>query len=100
MEEFITGTIVSFDGIAGPDAVPLFWTSNEFPTPILDIVADYGDLCYWTVPQIDEKLKDTGFRTIKAFGAKSRFFHCEFFRLTKAKPGLGEVGDYVALDLK
>ena len=99
MEEFITGTIVSFDGIAGPDAVPLFWTSNEFPTPILDIVADYGDLCYWTVPQIDEKLKDTGFRTIKAFGAKSRFFHCEFFRLTKAKPGLGEVGDYVALEV-
>jgi len=99
MEEFITGTIVSFDGIAGPDAVPLFWTSNEFPTPILDIVADYGDLCYWTVPQIDEKLKDTGFRTIKAFGAKSRFFHCEFFRLTQAKPGLGEVGDYVALEV-
>ena len=99
MEEFITGTIVSFDGVAGPDAVPLFWTSNEFPTPILDIVADYGDLAYWTVPKIDEKLKDTGFRTIKAFGAKSRFFHCEFFRLTKAKKGLGEVGDYVALEV-
>ena len=40
-----------------------------------------------------------GFRTIKAFGAKSRFFHCEFFQLNEDKPGLGKKGDYVALEV-
>ena len=44
-------------------------------------------------------LKDVGFRTIKAFGAKSRFFHCEFFQLNEDKPGLGKKGDYVALEV-
>lgn len=99
MEEFISGSIVSFDGVAGADCVPVFYTSNEFPTPILDIVAQSGDLHYWTVPVVDEKLRDVGFRTIAAFGAKCRFFHCEFFRLDQDKPGLGKKGDYVALEV-
>ncbi len=43
-------------------------------------------------------LKDVGFRTIKAFGAKSRFFHCGF-QLNEDKPGLGKKGDYVALEV-
>ena len=33
MEEFINGTIVSFDGVADSHCVPLFYTSNVFPTP-------------------------------------------------------------------
>lgn len=99
MEEFVPGGIVSFDGVAGPDCVPLFCTSNEFPTPILDIVAANDELAYWTVPQIDDRLRDAGFRTIRAFGARNRFFHCEFFRLSRAKKGLGKKGDYVALEV-
>lgn len=99
MEEYITGTIVSFDGVADSHCVPLFYTSNYFPTPIMDIVNTNGDLSYWTQKQVPEDLRDVGFRTIRAFGAKSRFFHCEFFRLTQDKPGLGRVGDYVALEV-
>ena len=99
MEEFIRGTIVSFDGVADRHCVPLFYTSNYFPTPIMDIVNENGDLAYWTQKQVPEALRDVGFRTIKAFGARSRFFHCEFFRLTEDKPGLGKTGDYVALEV-
>ena len=99
MEEYITGTIVSFDGVADSHCVPLFYTSNYFPTPIMDIVNTNGDLSYWTQKQVPEDLRDVGFRTIRAFGAKSRFFHCEFFRLTQDKPGLGRTGDYVALEV-
>ena len=99
MEEFIRGTIVSFDGVADSHCVPLFYTSNYFPTPIMDIVNENGDLAYWTQKQVPEALRDVGFRTIKAFGARSRFFHCEFFRLTENKPGLGKAGDYVALEV-
>lgn len=99
MEEYISGTIVSFDGVADSHCVPLFYTSNVFPTPLLDIVSRQGDLAYWTQKKVPAKLKDVGFRTIKAFGAKSRFFHCEFFRLDADKPGLGKKGDYVALEV-
>lgn len=99
MEEFIDGTIVSFDGVADSHCVPLFYTSNYFPTPIMDIVNTQSDLAYWTQKDVPEALRDVGFRTIRAFGARSRFFHCEFFRLNTAKPGLGLVGDYVALEV-
>jgi len=99
MEEFINGTIVSFDGVADSHCVPLFYTSNYFPTPIMDIVNTGGDLAYWTQKQVPAALRDVGFRTIKAFGAKSRFFHCEFFQLNEDKPGLGKKGDYVALEV-
>ena len=99
MEEYINGTIVSFDGVADSHCVPLFYTSNVFPTPMLDIVSQKGDLSYWTQKSVPAALKDVGFRTIKAFGAKSRFFHCEFFRLNEDKPGLGKKGDYVALEV-
>lgn len=90
MEEYINGTIVSFDGVADSHCVPLFYTSNVFPTPLLDIVSQNGDLSYWTQKSVPAALKDVGFRTIKAFGAKSRFFHCEFFQLNEDKPGLGK----------
>ncbi len=99
MEEYISGTIVSFDGVADSHCVPLFYTSNVFPTPLLDIVSQNGDLAYWTQKTVPPALKDVGFRTIKAFGAKSRFFHCEFFQLNEDKPGLGKKGDYVALEV-
>lgn len=99
MEEYINGTIVSFDGVADSHCVPLFYTSNVFPTPLLDIVSQKGDLAYWTQKTVPAALKDVGFRTIKAFGAKSRFFHCEFFQLNEDKPGLGKKGDYVALEV-
>ena len=99
MEEFIDGTIVSFDGVADSNCVPLFYTSNVVPIPMIDIVNSMGDLSYWTQKNVPEALRDVGFRTIKAFGAKSRFFHCEFFRLNTGKKGLGEKGDYVALEV-
>ena len=99
MEEYIDGTIVSFDGVADSHCIPLFYTSNVFPTPMLDIVSQQGDLSYWTQKTVPAALKDVGFRTIKAFGAKSRFFHCEFFQLNADKSGLGKKGDYVALEV-
>ena len=99
MEEFISGTIVSFDGICDSNSVPIFYTSNYFPVPIMEIVNTNGHLAYWTVKDVPEDLKDAGFRTIKAFGVKNRFFHCEFFRLNEDKEGMGKKGDIVALEV-
>lgn len=99
MEEFIEGFIVSFDGISNNDCDVIFETSNEFPPSIMDIVNDLDHVSYHTVKQVSPKLSEIGHRVIKAFNARNRFFHLEFFRLTKAKKGLGNVGDIVALEV-
>lgn len=40
-----------------------------------------------------------GEAALKAFDAKSRFFHLEFFRLKTAKPSLGNAGDILGLEV-
>ena len=45
---------------------------------MIDIVNSLGDLSYWTQKTVPEELRDVGFRTIKAFGAKSRFSTASF----------------------
>ena len=99
MEEFIIGTIVSYDGICDSNRDIIFETSHYFPTPVMDIVNDKLDLWYFSRKQIPEDLKDAGRRTIKAFESNSRFFHCEFFVLNEDKEGLGKKGDIFGLEV-
>lgn len=99
MEEFINGTIVSYDGICDSNRDIIFETSHYFPDPVMDIVNDQLDLWYYSRKQIPEDLKDAGRRTIKAFNSNSRFFHCEFFVLNEDKEGLGKKGDIFGLEV-
>ena len=99
MEEFIFGNIRSYDAIMDANCEPLVESSAVFPPSIADIVNDQGDLAYYVVDKLPEALANMGRRTAKAFHAASRFVHFEFFELTKAKPGLGDVGDFVGLEV-
>ena len=99
MEEFVTGDICSYDGICDNEGNMLFESMNVFPPSIMDIVLNNLDLSYYTCDYVDPALQKLGRATVKAFGVKSRFVHFEFFRLTKAKEGLGKVGDYVGLEV-
>jgi len=99
MEEFINGTIVSYDGICDSNRDIIFETSHYFPDPVMDIVNDGLDLWYYSRKQIPEDLRDAGRRTIKAFDSNSRFFHCEFFVLNEDKEGLGKKGDIFGLEV-
>ena len=98
MEEFIEGDICSYDAILDSRCVPLFESMTVWP-PVMEIVNRDMDLMYYTCPQVPEALRALGRRTVKAFGVDRRFVHLEFFRLTRAKPGLGDVGDFVALEV-
>ena len=98
MEEFIEGDICSYDAILDSKCEPLFESMTVWP-PVMDIVNRDMDLMYYTCPQVPEALRALGRRTVKAFGVDRRFVHLEFFRLTRAKPGLGDVGDFVALEV-
>lgn len=98
-EEFITGDICSYDAIADADGNPLFESMTVWPPSIADIVNKDLDLAYYTHRDVPESLRVLGRKAIKTFGAFSRFVHLEFFRLTKPQKDLGEVGDFVALEV-
>ena len=98
MEEFIEGEICSYDAILDSRCEPLFESMTVWP-PVMDIVNKDLDLMYYTCPEVPEGLRKLGRKTVKAFGVDRRFVHLEFFRLTKARKGLGKVGDFVALEV-
>ena len=98
MEEFIEGDICSYDAIINSRYEPVFESMTVWP-PVMDIVVKDLDLMYYTCPEVPEGLRTLGRRTVKAFGVDRRFVHLEFFRLTKARKGLGKKGDFVALEV-
>lgn len=99
MEEYVPGYIVSFDGITDQDGNIIFKTSHIFPEPIMDVVNESDECCYWSERVIPDDLDDMGTRVIKAFKIRGRFFHTEYFRLTEDKPGLGKKGGLVGLEV-
>ena len=98
MEEFVQGEICSYDAILDSKCEPLFESMTVWP-PVMDIVNKDLDLMYYTCPEVPEKLRELGRKTVKAFGVERRFVHLEFFRLTKARKGLGKIGDFAALEV-
>lgn len=97
-EQFVTGNIVSFDGICDENSNVVFCASNVFPPSVADVVKEGKDLFYYTVKEVPNDLKEIGQKVIKAFNVKQRFFHLEFFRLTKDVKNVGKKNDLVALE--
>ncbi len=99
IEEYVTGDIWTYDAIYDADGEPLFENNCVCPPSIADIVINNLDSTYYASAQVEERLRDAGRRTVKAFGIKSRFVHCEFFCLAADHPGLGKKGDFVGLEV-
>ena len=99
IEEFITGLLVSYDAIYNLDGKPVFENNTIFPTPIMDIVHNNLDTCYWTNKDVPAALARIGRKTVRSFGVTGRFVHLEFFQLDRDREGLGKKGDYVGLEV-
>jgi hypothetical protein len=99
MEEFVDGQVVSFDGIADSKSDVVFFASCEFPIPNFEIVNNFRDDFYYSVPSVDKNFEKIGRKVVKAFNVKKRYFHIEFFRLSSSKKGLGKKGDIIALEV-
>lgn len=99
MEEFVNGTIETYDGIVDLENEVVFETSHVFPEPVMNVVNEALDMAYYSQRKIPDDLKDAGLRTLKAFNVKGRCFHFEFFRLNEDKAGLGKKGDIVGLEV-
>lgn len=79
MEEYISGDLVSFDGICDQNGDVVICSHHVFPTQIMNVVNDRSDCFYYTSKIIPQALINVGTRVVKAFNARSRFFHLEFF---------------------
>ena len=98
MEEYVRGTVHSYDAIIGPDGNPMFETGNVTMDSIMDIVNTNGNSCYYIEKHLPDDIRDAGRRTVAAFGVRSRFIHFEVFVLDEDQP-LGKKGDILGLEV-
>ena len=85
--------------IGGTSYVPPLPIELDVKEAIADIVNNDLDLFYYVNADVPEALAKLGRAALKAFNVRSRYVHFEFFRLDKAREGLGEVGDFVGLEV-
>ena len=91
MEEFVSGRIYSFDGLADGSGNPVFYTVHTFSQGIMETVNESRHIYYYSLRDIPPTLEKIGRACLKAFDVRERFFHIEFF-LTAADR-------YVALEV-
>ena len=80
MEEFISGSIYSFDGLADRSGKPVFYTAHTFSQGIMETVNDARHLYYYSLRDIPAGLEKIGRECLRAFNVRERFFHIEFFQ--------------------
>jgi len=80
MEEFIEGTICSFDGLADRNGNIVFHTSHVFSQGIMETVNEDRDIFYYSLRELPEDLEVAGRNSVSAFDIREQFFHIEFFR--------------------
>jgi hypothetical protein len=80
MEEFISGTIYSFDGLADRSGNPVFFTAHTFSQGIMETVNEARHLYYYSLRDIPAGLEKIGRDCLRAFNVRERFFHIEFFQ--------------------
>ncbi len=98
MEEFIDGTVNSYDAIVNSRGEPIFETGNVTPHSLMEIVNQQGNSLFYIRANLPDELRRAGRAALKAFGVKSRFVHFEFFRLNRDQH-IGKEGDIVALEV-
>ena len=98
MEEFIDGTVNSYDAIVNSRGEPIFETGNVTPKSLMDVVNDNDNSAFYIRSRLPEDMRARGRAALKAFGVKSRFVHFEFFRLNTDQH-LGKADEVVALEV-
>ena len=98
MEEFIDGTVNSYDAIVNSEGEPLFETGNVTPVSLMDVVNENGNSIFYIRNELPEDIRSKGRAALKAFEVKSRFVHFEFFRLNKDQH-IGKKDEIVALEV-
>ena len=80
LEEFISGDILTFDGLTDRENNPVYYNSLIYDKGIMEAVNQDEHIYYYTQREIPPDLEEAGRRVLKAFNVRERFFHFEFFR--------------------
>jgi len=81
VEAFVSGTLVTYDGLVDRQGRVVFDSSMEFDRGIMEVVNQDSEMSYTAVREIPADLAAAGKVLVEAFGVRERFFHFEFFRL-------------------
>jgi hypothetical protein len=79
-EEFVPGTIQTFDGLVDQDGKIVFSSSLQYNEGMMDLVNKNLDFWYYTQRVIPPDLEKAGKKLVATYKLKERFFHFEFFR--------------------
>jgi hypothetical protein len=85
IEEFIAGTIETFDGLTDQNGQVVFCSSLHFEEGVMDLVNQNLDFWYYTRRVIPKDLEAAGRRLAAVYTMRERFFHFEFFRTPQGK---------------
>ena len=85
LEEFVNGVIQTFDGLTDRRGQPVFFTSMQYSSGVMEVVNQDDDLYYYTQRDIPADIAHAGRAIIAAFGLRERFFHFEFFRTPEGR---------------
>ncbi|MBE6119117.1 MAG: ATP-grasp domain-containing protein [Erysipelotrichaceae bacterium] len=99
LEEYIEGDVFTLDGVCDQEGTIRYLNSLEYVGNCMDSVQYQQSIGAYTAFTISDEYRSIAQRTIHAFALKNRFFHCEFFRLTKDKEGLGKKGTVIGLEV-
>lgn len=83
LEEFVKGTICTFDGLTDHDGQVVFYTSHQYGQGVMESVNDGLDVYYYSLRDVPADLEDAGRRILRVYDVRERFFHFEFFRTEK-----------------
>jgi hypothetical protein len=80
VEEFLSGSLVTYDGLTDRDGRVVFDASMVFDRGIMEVVNEDADMQYTLLREIPADLAAAGRAIARAFDVRERFFHFEFFR--------------------
>lgn len=98
-EAYVTGLIVTFDGIADANSNVVIAANERFPREIYSYHITKKDMFYYVNKEVPEKILSLGKKIIKALGLKNRFFHTELFLAENSVKGHFKEGDIVPLEV-
>jgi hypothetical protein len=81
VEEFVAGTILTYDGLTDRDGRVVFDASLVYSGGVMEAVNADTEIWYYVDRDIAPDLQGAGRTLVEAFGVRERFFHFEFFRL-------------------
>jgi hypothetical protein len=81
VEEYVAGTIVTYDGLADREGRVVFDASLQYSRGVMEVVIEDTDIWFYALRDVPEDLEKAGKALVDAFAVRERFFHFEFFRL-------------------